>query len=320
MSPPSRIPGNEPPDFGRLSPFSEMGDHRCMIFGIDTASVAGNRNPDWMKAKATGPISFALIRSNFGTTPDKSFSREWPRIRDAGLVRGAYLFLRFPRGRKSAPTPEDQAAAAIDTIGDLEEGDLPPALDVEFPGNGRSETGLSVQACMEGVQQAWEALQAAYGCPPLVYTSARVWRDDLKNAPVNGLGDSPLWLARFPFRLGRPAIRDASVFDDGAHDPPVPKPWGDAGLWWIHQYQGDALEFPGFNGKVDMNRFNAARPGSRGDRIGWLQRRLGIAETEVFDSATQAAVRAFQTARELSADGIVGPRTFAFLARLPAPE
>ena len=41
-----------------------------MIFGIDTASVAGNKNPDWVKAKATGPISFAIIRSNYGTTTD----------------------------------------------------------------------------------------------------------------------------------------------------------------------------------------------------------------------------------------------------------
>jgi hypothetical protein len=30
-----------------------------MIFGIDTASVAGNKNPDWVKAKATGSIAFA---------------------------------------------------------------------------------------------------------------------------------------------------------------------------------------------------------------------------------------------------------------------
>src|ERR1044071_624645 len=104
-----------------------------MIFGIDTASVAGNKNPDWLKAKAVGPISFAIIRASFGTTRDTTFDRDWPRLKEAGLVRGGYLFLRFPRDGKSAPTPEAQAAAVIDVIGDLEDGDLPPSLDVEFP-------------------------------------------------------------------------------------------------------------------------------------------------------------------------------------------
>ena len=40
-----------------------------MIFGIDTASVAGNKNPDWTRAKAQGPIGFALIRATYGITP-----------------------------------------------------------------------------------------------------------------------------------------------------------------------------------------------------------------------------------------------------------
>src|SRR5215831_7376807 len=146
-----------------------------MIFGIDTASVADNKNPDWTKAKATGPIAFALIRSNFGTATDKAFARDWPKLKQAGLVRGAYLFLRFPRNGKPAPTPEAQAGAAIATIGDLEDGDLPPAVDVEFPGDGRSETGLSAQECLDDVRAACAALQDRYGVAPLIYTSARVW-------------------------------------------------------------------------------------------------------------------------------------------------
>src|SRR5881392_3209687 len=100
-----------------------------MIFGIDTASVADNRNPNWVEAKADGPISFAIIRSNFGTAPDTTFARDWPSIKAAGLVRGPYLFLRFPRNGKPAPAPDAQARAMIATVGDLEEGDLPPSLD-----------------------------------------------------------------------------------------------------------------------------------------------------------------------------------------------
>jgi len=288
-----------------------------LIFGIDSASVAGNSNPDWTKAKATGPISFALVRSNYGTTPDKAFARDWPRMKQAGLVRGAYLFLRFPRG-KAVASPEAQAAAAIDTIGDLDDGDLPPTVDVEFPGKGRSETGLSAQECLDGVRAACAALADNYGVAPIIYTSARVWRDDLGNAPADDLTESPLWLARYFFKAG-PAVRDAAAFTSGKLDPPVPPPWGDADNWWIHQYQGDATKFPGFSGNVDMNRFNVAFKGARGERVRWIQRRLGMSKgktTGKFDAATENAVRAFQDDNDLVNDGIVGPRTFAYLARV----
>jgi lysozyme len=287
-----------------------------MIFGLDTASVAGNKNPDWVKVKAGGPISFAIIRSNYGTATDSVFARDWPKLKQAGLVRGAYLFLRFPRGNKAAPTPEAQAAAAIDTIGDLEDGDLPPTVDVEFPGKGRVETGLSAQACLASVRAAWEVLRTHYGVAPIVYTSARVWRDDLGNAPADDLTDSPLWLARYFFKPG-PAARDAAAFDGGKRDPSVPPPWGDPANWWIHQYQADAAKFPGLpTGKVDMNRFNAAFKGARGARVRWLQRRLGVVENGRFDTATETATRDFQDDNDLVSDGIVGPRTFAYLARV----
>ncbi len=56
------------------------------------------------------------------------------------------------------------------------------------------------------------------------------------------------------------------------------------------------------------------RPGSQGEAVRDLQVRLaaaghavGPAEIGRFDTATEAAVRAFQTARRLRVDGVVGP-------------
>ena len=288
-----------------------------MILGLDTASVAGNQDADWGRAKAEGPIGFAIIRSNFGEREDAVFKRDWPKLKDAGLVRGAYLFLRFPRNGAEAAAPEAQARALIDTLGPLDAGDLPPALDVEFPGQGRSETGLSAPACLDRVRACHAVLKAAYGFAPLVYTSGRVWRDDLLNLPAPELVESPLWLARYPFKAG-PAMRDPAPFAAGKLDPPVPPPWGDDTNWWIHQYQGDASGFPGFpTGNVDVNRFHAMAAGATGDRVKWVQRRLALAQTGVFDDATATAVRAFQTANGLTADGAIGPRTFSALCRAP---
>ena len=109
-------------------------------------------------------------------------------------------------------------------------------------------------------------------------------------------------------------MRDPKAFAPGGRyfPPPVPRPWGDSTNWWIHQYQGDARGLPGFR-QVDMNRFNTTVKGATGDRIKWMQRRLGIAESGTFDTGTETAVRAFQRRNGLSADAVIDPRTFAFL-------
>jgi peptidoglycan hydrolase-like protein with peptidoglycan-binding domain len=282
--------------------------------GIDTASVADNRNPSWADARARVPLSFAIIRSNYGVSEDKVFKRDWPKIRDAGMVRGPYLFLRFPHPKHNmkAPDPVSQANAMIRTVGVLDESDLPPTVDVEFPG-GRKITRMTVQQCLDGVVAAWKVLKEYYGAAPMIYTSARVWREDLDNLPAPDLLEAPLWLKRWPFEQRTQAVHDVARVAR-LRAPEVPPPLGDASNWWIHQYQGDALKLPGFpTGDVDMNRFNVTLTGMTGDRIKWVQRRLGISQTGVFDTETEAAVRAFQGQKGLPADGAVDVRTFARL-------
>ena len=82
---------------------------------------------------------------------------------------------------------------------------------------------MTARECLEGVRAAWAILEDHYGAAPIIYTSARVWRDDLGNAPADDLTESPLWLARYFFKPGPPA-RDASAFASGTRDPPVPRP------------------------------------------------------------------------------------------------
>jgi GH25 family lysozyme M1 (1,4-beta-N-acetylmuramidase) len=294
-----------------------------IIFGLDTASVAGNKNPNWVQAKAEGPISFAIIRSNYGDWEDPIFKRDWPKMKAAGIVRGAYLFLRFPHptsGMK-APDPVSQAKAVIKTVRNLDQSDFPPTIDVEFPGDkrhprrtGREFTGMTAQQLLDGVRAAWEVLKDYYGVAPIIYTSARVWKEELLNLPAPDLVESPLWLAHYVFKGGTSAVRNARAFKGGRLDPHVPPPWGDSTNWWIHQYQGDAVRLPGFpTGNVDMNRFNTMLKGATGDRVKWVQRRLGIAQNGQFDGATDSALRAFQDKKGLVSDGVVGPPTFAYL-------
>ena len=65
-----------------------------------------------------------------------------------------------------------------------------------------------------------------------------------------------------------------------------------------------------------------ATPPMTGPDVGWLQQRLTlagihIAENGTFDAATDTAVKAFQTAHDLKADGVVGPVTRSVLEDIP---
>lgn len=302
----------------------------AMIIGIDTASVAGNKTIDWTKAKSSG-IGFAIIRAAYGTSKDTAFDKEWPRIKAAGVVRGAYLFLRFPcksKGITNVPTPKAQAEAVCKIVGVLDPCDFPISLDVEFPGKGQPDTGMTPAQLLKGVLEAWQVLKNNYQVAPLIYTSARVWLDDLKNPSVPApVKESLLWLARYSFNEGQ-AILQA----DAVANPPVPPPWAGTDPttityrgepytndnWLCHQYQGNATGCPGFpTGNVDMNRIRPLARGATGMRVKWAQKRLGFTGTNVdgkFGPMTDAAVRKLQAGKnDVVADGIIGPRTYAYL-------
>jgi GH25 family lysozyme M1 (1,4-beta-N-acetylmuramidase) len=286
-----------------------------VIFGLDTYEGDRNKNPNWAQTKTKADIRFAIIRSNWGVSEDSIFKREWPRIKDAGTVRGAFLFLRFPHPyyNMKSPDPAAQAKAMIKTVGPLNPSDLPPTVDVEFPG-GRQVTGLTAQQCLDQVRVACKVLKDYYGVAPMIYTSARVWTEDLNDLPAPDLVESPLWLAKpWPYQLHAPVVLKASIFAGGHLDPKPPPSWG-PGNWWIHQYQGDAdaRALPGF-AQVDIDRFNPLQGGATGDRVKWVQRRLGVAQSGQFDAAMTKAVGALQNEKGLAASGVVDLPTFTYL-------
>jgi peptidoglycan hydrolase-like protein with peptidoglycan-binding domain len=73
--------------------------------------------------------------------------------------------------------------------------------------------------------------------------------------------------------------------------------------------------------QAQLRRFghSVVARGARGDVVRIVQRALGVRATGVFGSKTQAAVIKFQRTHRLSADGVVGPRTWRTLAG-PAPR
>lgn len=286
-----------------------------MIIGADSAGVDGNSRPDYALAKRSMPIGvdlgFVIMRGTYGILPDTTFQRDWKALGETDLVRGVYLFLRHPqRIGDGGGAVVPQVEAFIKLVAPvLRANDLPPILDVEFT------DGDDRRHALARVSNTVIMLHNNFGVAPIIYTSARVWHEDLGNASAAELASSPLWLAKpWPWAL-RTKAQLAPVGlgspTETAHGTLAP--WGDADNWWLHQYQGDAVGFPGFDHTVDINRFHTMQIGAQGDRVRWVQRRLGVPVDGAFGPKTDAALRVFQQRLGLSSDGIIGPKTFVKL-------
>ncbi len=282
-----------------------------MIIAVDYASVDGNLSPDFRElqdacARLGSQAQIAIFRAAWGTTVDLTVHRDWGRAADAGMVCGAYLFLRMPRPNFTA-SPEDQVHVFADNMGPYPHRHLVPTIDVE-------DTGLSPAAELAWVHRAWREMKSIYGVPPMIYDSDRVWAEDLANLPAGEMIDSPQWVAKpWPWRMRTTPQLSAKPFVSGKWDPTVPSPWG-AGNWWLHQYQGDAFPVPGFLSTVDLSRFQVMHVGERSPRVTWMRRRLGAPGPAVYDQALATLVMHFQRASGLVADAVIGPHTFAALS------
>lgn len=299
-----------------------------VMIGVDYASVDGNAPPDFNAARTAG-TRFAVPRAVYGrsvqgqTYPgpfrDPVFARDAQRIRDAGLTLGAYLFLCVPKKSvKTTPTPEEQVEALVN-YAKLAPGDFPHFVDVE-----EQSDLLHPAEYYDWVLRACRAVRSAIGTWPGIYTSQRVWTEYLQGHPAGELIDCPLWIAKpWPLPVRSPAMLDGAP----KYQPYYVTPWGNQ---WLHyQYQGDATGWPGFSSTVDGNRFNVMQRGLMdSDGVKYIQRKLNtylldprhnitpLVVDGDFGEKTEIALKSFQTTKKITADGIYGAKSHAYLAWL----
>jgi GH25 family lysozyme M1 (1,4-beta-N-acetylmuramidase) len=182
---------------------------------------------DWQKVALT--IDFAFIKASEGTTgTDKSFAPHWAQAKTAGVLRGAYHFFH---GNLDAAT---QADIFLKTMGKLDNGDLPPVLDLENSGGTKPDT-LSQRASL------WiQRVEAATNRKPIIYVSPDFWNTHM--APKTDTfpyADYPLWVAHY-----------------GVQKPSLPKDhtWSD---WTFWQFSGSGTH-AGVGGQVDLDKFNGS--------------------------------------------------------------
>ncbi len=193
------------------------------IHGIDISHHQGTIN--WKELRDNGmidkyPIRFVMIKATEGASLiDRNFHDNFEQAREHGFTRGAYHFYSM---RSSA---KDQAAHFIKEV-KLENGDLPPVLDVE-----RKPQNQTDQAFKESILLWLRLVEDAYGVKPIIYTYYKFKMRYLSD-PV--FDQYPYWIAHY-------------YVDKVEYK----------GQWKFWQHT-DAGRLPGIKGDVDFNIYNGS--------------------------------------------------------------
>jgi lysozyme len=155
----------EYPEFGISIPVNYR------VHGIDVSKYQEVIN--WQSVKNMRVkdvhISFAFVKATEGLgNEDAMFSRNWKKLREAGLVRGAYHFFLATKSGKA------QAENFINSV-NLLPGDLPPVLDIE------QTYGVPPEKLRQRAKDWLQTVQAYYGTTPIIYTNVDFYERYLKD-------------------------------------------------------------------------------------------------------------------------------------------
>lgn len=192
------------------------------IHGIDISHYQGDI--DWEElrnAMIEGcPLRFIMIKSTEGSSKlDSKFKDNFRQARENGYIRGAY---HFWSNKSSA---RDQAYYFLNKVR-LEDGDLPPVLDVEH-----KPQEQSVEDFQRDILTWLHIVEDKYHVKPIIYTYYK-FKEKYLSATV--FDDYPYWIAHY--------YVDKVEYKG---------PW----KFWQHT---DVGKLPGISGYVDFNIYNGS--------------------------------------------------------------
>ena len=193
------------------------------IHGIDISHHQGRI--DWEELKDNGqidhcPIRFVMIKATEGATQtDRNFRDNFFQARENGFTRGAYHFY-------SVHSPAEQQAYHFIKTVDLENGDLPPVLDVEHKPKNQSDEDFR-----HSVLKWLNIVESHYRVKPIIYTYFKFKTRYLNDSIFD---QYPYWIAHY--------YVDSLEYQG---------PW----KFWQHT---DVGRLPGVKGNVDFNIYNGS--------------------------------------------------------------
>ncbi len=155
------------------------------IHGVDISHYQGDIDWDDLRnAMIEGcPIRFIMIKATEGSSRvDEKFNDNFYMAREYGYIRGAYHFW------SNKSTAREQAYFFLDKVR-LEDGDLPPVLDVEH-----KPKDQSVEDFQRDILTWLHVVEDKYHVKPIIYTYYK-FKEKYLNAPV--FDDYPYWIAHY---------------------------------------------------------------------------------------------------------------------------
>ncbi|MEO0788927.1 MAG: GH25 family lysozyme [Bacteroidota bacterium] len=214
---------------------SSLGPDSMPRYGIDISHH--QTQIDWQRLVSDsiehGKVEFALIRATYGTKADELFGEYWSDAKEAGIIRGAYMYYRFKED------PVAQANYFIKQLGSLEPGDLIPIVDVESNNsNSATDTSpLSRDELRSKLHQLLDILEDHYGVKPMIYTNYKYFYREILADQFPGY---TFWLARY----------DGKTHDDARFDRVLPTEPDEEAVIWQFSETG---QLNGIEGDVDLN-------------------------------------------------------------------
>lgn len=192
------------------------------IRGIDISHYQGEIDWDQLQNAMIrkSPIRFIVMKATEGSNRiDPSFKENFSQAREYGYIRGAYHFWSNKSSARS------QAYFFLENV-PLEDGDLPPVLDVEH-----KPKDMSVDDFQRNILTWLHIVEDRYHVKPIIYTYYK-FKTNYLSSPV--FDDYPYWIAHY--------YVDKIEYQDE---------W----KFWQHT---DAGKLPGIKGYVDFDIYNGS--------------------------------------------------------------
>lgn len=165
--------------------YEVLHNHDDKAFGFDVSEYQSKIN--WEQTyhiDEAFELSFVFIRATAGKDKvDSRFEENWNEAKARQLIRGAYHYYR-PNENSM-----EQADNFIKNVR-LQQGDLPPVLDIEKLPKTQSVARLKI-----GLRKWLTAVEKHYGVKPIIYSGESYYKDFLREE----FSEYPLWIANYNF-------------------------------------------------------------------------------------------------------------------------
>ena len=229
-----------------------------MSKGIDVSVYQGNI--DWRAVASTGEVDFTYVRASIGLSVDVKFKQNWTSLKGSSILRGAYHFFKMELD------PVKQADMFFNTVGPLDDRDLPPTIDVEV----HRLTGDTATTYVKKLLQFIVKAEELFNRRIVIYTGGPIFNESTTGAdPVllDAIATHDLWLSAY--------VVDPTKW--------VPTAWKSRGRsWTIWQKSGDiaaggkpGMRIKGIASVVDYN----VTQGSAADVDLWVKKSFILNES-----------------------------------------